>query len=524
MRSLLPLTLGLAAIALTCALPSTAQVPPQVVIQRSGDTLGKAHTLNCSGSLECSLASGVATMSTSSNAGDPGVTCPPGYALTYDGSAYTCTANILSASVADSATNANVAAALAMSGPGMLCSGTAAIGIQANGEPICASSITATALNLTADPADCSGNQWARGITSTGAASCAQPGFGNLSGTVALSQITDHAQAGWPLISGGALGDPTWGTIHPAMVEDDAVPGKVLVSGGESGSPHWSYAYPELSAYRGLDWFGATPPRLGIMECGHHDVLQSSDGTWQCRQPEVALARGMAPCAAGEFLTCDGTTCVCAVPPGGGSGGQVDSISIAESSASALTVGGTPIEPELGLTTVCASGSVLKWDGTGWGCAPDETSGVAAVTAAAPLASSGGATPEISLQPCTDSGQVLRWSGTTWQCVSLPPPADVPTILSGVATLEISHVATRACETVVVTDGDAASLQPSTHVVTATRAVDAHYTPIDFGGSLVIAASPNAGGWLDVEVCNYHDTDDAYPSDLKIQWIAHERP
>lgn len=46
-----------------------------------------------------------------------------------------------------------------------------------------------TATALAADPADCTGNNFALGIAASGAASCAQPAFSNLSGSVAASQM-----------------------------------------------------------------------------------------------------------------------------------------------------------------------------------------------------------------------------------------------------------------------------------------------------------------------------------------------
>ena len=49
-------------------------------------------------------------------------------------------------------------------------------------------SITATILALASNPANCTGNNFALGIGTTGAAECAQPAFSNLSGGIALAQ------------------------------------------------------------------------------------------------------------------------------------------------------------------------------------------------------------------------------------------------------------------------------------------------------------------------------------------------
>jgi len=42
---------------------------------------------------------------------------------------------------------------------------------------------------------------------------------------------------------------------------------------------------------------------------------------------------------------------------------------------------------------------------------------VTSVTASAPLASSGGATPNITLGSCA-TGQVLKWNGSAWSCAA----------------------------------------------------------------------------------------------------------
>lgn len=68
----------------------------------------------------------------------------------------------------------------------------------------------ATATALAADPAACPANQFGNDTTTAGALVCAQPGFANLSGLLALAQITDDATASLCLLSGGSGGDPVW--------------------------------------------------------------------------------------------------------------------------------------------------------------------------------------------------------------------------------------------------------------------------------------------------------------------------
>ena len=57
------------------------------------------------------------------------------------------------------------------------------------------------------------------------------------------------------------------------------------------------------------------------------------------------------------------------------------------------------------LLKTCAVGNVLKWDGAKWDCAADLNAGgtVTAVTASAPLSSSGGATPNITMGAASSS-------------------------------------------------------------------------------------------------------------------------
>lgn len=84
---------------------------------------------------------------------------------------------------AHSATSANTANRIVeRDGSGNLSAGVITATLSGN------ASTATTAGALTADPADCSGNNFALGINAAGTAQCAQPAFSNLSGAIVLAQ------------------------------------------------------------------------------------------------------------------------------------------------------------------------------------------------------------------------------------------------------------------------------------------------------------------------------------------------
>lgn len=171
------------------------------------------------------------------------------------------------------------------------------------------------------------------------------------------------------------------------------------------------------------------------------------------------LAKVNTACAIGTVVTgfdANGTP-VC--------GGVVGSVNA--TTGGGLAFAGTGSAPTVGLSTACASGQLLKWNGSAWACAADSTGsgGVSGVTASAPIVSSGGTAPNLSIAQASasvdgflastdwasfnskvasviattggglvvggtataptlgllttcSSGQMLAWNGTAWACAN----------------------------------------------------------------------------------------------------------
>jgi hypothetical protein len=94
--------------------------------------------------------------------------------------------------------------------------------------------LAAEASALAADPADCSGNDFARGINASGTAQCAQPAFSNLSGTIAGSQQNNPAVG----VKGGVEAKTCSGTDKLSAIGTDGVPVCSADQSGGGGSSH----------------------------------------------------------------------------------------------------------------------------------------------------------------------------------------------------------------------------------------------------------------------------------------------
>lgn len=62
---------------------------------------------------------------------------------------------------------------------------------------------------------------------------------------------------------------------------------------------------------------GSTPS----VTCGLNEALSWDGANWLCVNTVTTATRLPLTCAAGDFVTCDGGTCGCATPSGGGGGG-----------------------------------------------------------------------------------------------------------------------------------------------------------------------------------------------------------
>ncbi len=145
-------------------------------------------------------------------------------------------------------------------------------------------------------------------------------------------------------------------------------------------------------------------------------------------QPTVSLAS----CANGQVYKWNGTAWACANDVTG-TGDITDVLATANGGVTITNSGGP--QPSVGLLTTCASGQVLKWNGTAWACAADANSGdITGVTAGARL-SGGGTVGDVtlSLQTCPNYNDMLRMNSTgQWECLSyIPGTGDITGVTAG---------------------------------------------------------------------------------------------
>lgn len=140
-------------------------------------------------------------------------------------------------------------------------------------------------------------------------------------------------------------------------------------------------------------------------------------------------------CSANQILKWSGTAWQCAADATGTGGGTGDITGVTVGPAGGLMGGGTTGDVTLSLLSTCGLNQVLKWNGTTWVCAndvdTDTNSGgdITSVTTTVGTGLQGGVASgdaALSLLTTCASGQMLKWNGSAWACGN-----DIDTVGSG---------------------------------------------------------------------------------------------
>jgi hypothetical protein len=414
--------------------------------------------------------------------------------------------------------------------------GQVVTGVDANGKPVCAAGGTMTAVTASAPLASSGG--------ATPNLTLAQA-TASVNGFLAAGDWTSFASkvasvaatSGGGLLAGGTASAPTLGLTNACGA------GQILKWSGSA----WACAADNDTNS------GGTVTSVG----GSAPIVSSGGAT-----PVLLIARASASAsgylAAGDWTSFASKVASIAATTGGGllAGGTVTSVGV--TAGGGLVAAGTATAPTVGLTTSCAVGQMLKWNGSAWGCGADNDTNsggtVTSVTATGPLASSGGATPNLTLVQASASaagfvaaadwnafnsklaslaataggglaiggsataptvglttscagGQILKWNGSAWACA-----ADVDTSKANVVSTEFTNVAKLTSTTFVDVPGFSATITPSSassRVLVMANVVAGMNSATTGGyrivrGATPIAVPPDVGGYVSVSSASFY--------------------
>ncbi len=272
--------------------------------------LGPAYKIVCTGAgVTCTRSTqGTVTLDIPGGGGGGGVAGAPidgGYLTLTAGSTGSTNEKVLSGG-----TNINITAAGVVSVTGTV--------------PLATSASTATA--LAADPSDCAANQYATTIGANGNLTCAQVAYSQLTGTPAIP--TDISAAGYITKTAEASlsNEFALGTLATGLLKNTNGTGvpTIAVAGTDYDADATGVVTGGIRLTGDLGGT-ATSPAVVDDSHNHTGATVSALDTGDITTGTLAAARGglgaaQPTCSAGDFLTCNGTTCSCSTPAGGGGG------------------------------------------------------------------------------------------------------------------------------------------------------------------------------------------------------------
>lgn len=211
-------------------------------------------------------------------------------------------------------------------------------------------------------------------------------------------------------------------------------------------------------------------------------------------------------CAANQILKWSGTAWQCAADATG-AGGSGDVTSVTVGPAGGLMGGGTTGDLQLSLLSTCASGQVLKFNGSTWVCAndvdTDTNSGgdMTSVTTAIGTGLQGGATTgdaALSLLTTCSAGQLLKWGGSSWACandIDTSGSGDITDVIAGNG---LTGGATAGAATINIVGGSGISVTADA-IALDFAALDARY--VNATGDTMSGTLDMAGNFITNRAC-----------------------